>query len=70
MTMFDFKEYFDFETKVKITTNDGKEYVGIIVGVNNDFDTASGKDEIELDIGNDSYGFVIIIDDIVKVERV
>lgn len=70
MTAFDFKEYFDFETKVKIITKSGKEYIGIITGVENDFETDSGKDQIELDVGSDSYCFVIIIDDIVKVERV
>ena len=70
MTVFDFKEYFDFETKVKITTKSGKEFVGIITGVENDFETDNGKDQIEIDVGSDSYCFVINIDDIVKVERV
>lgn len=70
MTIWDFKEYFDFETKVKITTKDDKEYIGIITGIENDFETNSGKDEIELDVGSRSYCFSIIIDDIVKVEPI
>ena len=68
MKILDFKSFFDFETKVKIVTNNGDEYVGIISGVNNDFDTYSGVDEIELCLGNDEY-MDIEIPDITKITK-
>lgn len=68
MTMKDFAPYFDFETKVKITTSDGKSFVGIITGFEDKLDTESKKDELELDIGK--YYIAIEIPDILSVEKV
>lgn len=68
MKILDFKPFFDFETKVKIVTNDGDEYLGVITGVNNDFDTHSGVDEIELYLGKDDY-IDIEIPDIKSVKK-
>ena len=68
MKILDFKPFFDFETKVIITTKSRDKYIGIITGVNNDFDTYSGIDEIELCIGIDNY-IDIEIPDIVSVEK-
>ena len=68
MTMKDFVPYFDFETKVKIMTSYGKSFVGVITGLDNDFDTESGQDEVELDMGK--YYLGIEIPDIISVETV
>lgn len=68
MKILDFKPFFDLETKVIITTKNKDKYTGIITGVNNDFDTYSGIDEIELCIGSDEY-IDIEIPDIVSVEK-
>lgn len=66
MTIKEIEKYFDFETKVKITTKDNKESVGIITGVINNFDTSSGEDEIELDMATHYLG--IAIPDIKSIE--
>ncbi len=68
MTSRDFEKFFDFETQVKISTSDGKSFTGIITGIDDDFDTASGVDEIELDVGTHYVG--IEIPDIISVEPV
>ena len=66
MTMKDFAPFFDFKTKVKIVTSYGKTFVGTITGLENGFDTESGKDEVELDVG--SYYTGIEIPDIVSIK--
>lgn len=68
MVMKDFAPYFDFETKVKIATADTQSFVGIITGFEDELDTESKKDELELDVG-DHY-VMIEISDIVSVEKV
>ena len=68
MTINDIWDFFDFKTKVNVKTKDGDETIGIITGVENYFETNSGKDEIELDIG-DCY-LAIEIPDIVSIEKV
>jgi hypothetical protein len=68
MTIWDFKIFFDFKTKVKITTSDSKIFVGIITGFEDGDDTSSGKDELELDIGKCYIG--IEISDIKSIEVV
>lgn len=68
MTIKDIAPYFDFKTKVSVFTKDGKSFVGIITGVENDFDTNSGYDEIELDIG-ECY-LRIEIPDIIKISKI
>ena len=70
MCIKDMKEYFDFKTRVKVTTNDGQVLIGIITGVDNSFDTHSGKDEIELNVGGNSYSIGVEISDIVSIEKV
>lgn len=68
MVMKDFAPYFDFETKVKITTADAQSFVGMITGFEDGLDTESKKDELELDVGN--HYVMIEIPDIVSVEKV
>lgn len=68
MVMKDFAPYFDFETKVKITTADAQSFIGVITGFEDELDTESKKDELELDVG-DRY-VMIEIPDIVSVEKV
>ena len=68
MTLNDIWDFFDFKTKVNVKTKDGDETIGIITGVENYFETDSGKDEIELDIG-ECY-LAIFIEDIVSIEKV
>ena len=51
MVMKDFAPYFDFETKVKITTADAQSFIGVITGFEDELDTESKKDELELDVG-------------------
>lgn len=69
MKTLDFKPFFDFKTKVKISTKENEEYVGVIAGVNNDFDTYSGVDEIELCVGTNNY-IDIEIPDIISIEKI
>ena len=68
MTINDIWKYFDFQTTVCVQTSYGSKNTGIITGVENSFETNSGKDEIELDIG-DCY-LAIEIPDIVSIEKV
>lgn len=65
MTIKEIAPYFDFETKVKITTKDKSEYIGIITGVDDALDTSSGEDEIELDMG--TYYLGIELSDIIEI---
>lgn len=67
MTIKDFAPYFDFNTRVKITTA-AQSYVGIITGFEDELDTESKKDELELDVG-DHY-VMIEISDILSVDKV
>lgn len=67
MTMKEFAPYFDFETKVKITTIDAQSFVGIITGFEDKLDTESKKDELELDVGD--YYVMIEIPDILSIEK-
>lgn len=69
MRINDMKEFFDFKTCVRVMTNDGQVFTGIITGVNNSFDTNSNEDEIELDVGGDGYCYNIEIRDIVSIEK-
>jgi small nuclear ribonucleoprotein (snRNP)-like protein len=41
-----------FEKKVRVVTTDKKEIIGIVTGIENDFDTFSGEDELEIDLIN------------------
>lgn len=56
------------ETTVVVYTSDGEKYTGVITGVENDFETDSGIDEIELYSGG-SYSLSIEIPDIKKIEN-
>ena len=69
MKISDAFEFFDLKTPVFVHTNYGTVSKGIIVGVDNDFDTESGEDEIELDVGADGYTIAIELPDIVKIEK-
>ena len=62
------EQYLDFETKVKITTADAQSFIGVITGFEDELDTESKKDELELDVG-DRY-VMIEMPDIVSVEKV
>lgn len=62
------EQYLDFETKVKITTADAQSFIGVITGFEDELDTESKKDELELDVG-DRY-VMIEMSDIVSVEKV
>lgn len=68
MTISDIMPFFDLETTVIVYTTDGEQYTGVIMGVENDFETDSGLDEIELYSGG-SYSLGIEISDIAKIER-
>lgn len=68
MTIDDVTKFFDFQTNVCVKTIYGSKNVGIITGIENDFETNSGKDEIELDVGNCYLS--IAIADIVSIEKV
>ena len=62
------EQYLDFETKVKITTADAQSFIGVITGFEDELDTESKKDELELDVG-DRY-VMIEMPGIVSVEKV
>lgn len=49
MTVFDFKDF--FEKQIKIKTSDGKEFRGKLTGFEDEDDSFSGEDEIELTVG-------------------
>lgn len=68
MTISDIMFFFDLETTVVVYTSDGEKYTGVITGVENDFETDSGIDEIELYSGG-SYSLSIEIPDIKKIEK-
>ena len=68
MTISDIMPFFDLETTVIVYTSEGKQYSGVITGVENDFETDSGVDEIELYSGG-SYSLAIKIPDIIKIEK-
>ena len=68
MTINNVWAFFDLKTPVKVKTKDGDETIGVITGVENEFETESGKDEIELDVGN--YYLSIEISDIISIEKV
>lgn len=55
MVITDFVSF--FEKKVIVKLKDGATFVGIFTGAINDFDSSSGKDEIELYIDKD---FVVL----------
>ena len=57
-----------FEKKVKITTLENEIFVGVITGFEDDLDTSSGKDEVELDVGE--YDIGIEISDIKSIEEI
>ncbi|WP_295157304.1 hypothetical protein [uncultured Ruminococcus sp.] len=65
MTIEEIAPYFDFNTRVKIVTKDHSEFIGMITGVDDSFDTYSGNDEIELDMG--TYYLSIEISDITEI---
>lgn len=48
MKIFDFKDM--FEKKVRVITKDGKIFEGILSGFEDAEDSASGEEEIELDM--------------------
>lgn len=41
---------------VLVTYMDGRQFRGVFMNTESEFDTASGKDEIELDAGTFCYG--------------
>ena len=53
---------------MKITTADAQSFIGVITGFEDELDTESKKDELELDVG-DRY-VMIEMPDIVSVEKV
>ncbi len=63
MTYKEIKDYIG--KKVVLTDIDGKKFRGVITNTESEFDTSSGKEEIELDTGKISYG--IPIEEIVSV---
>lgn len=69
MTISDIMPFFDLETKVIVYTSDGEQYTGVITGVENDFETDSGIDEIELYSGG-GYSLGIEIPEITKIVKV
>ena len=68
MTITDIMPFFDLKTTVIVYTSDDKQYTGVITGVENDFETDSGVDEIELDMGTDYY-LEIEIPDIIRIQK-
>lgn len=67
MKVSDILQYFDQKTKVTVHTKDGKEYTGIFTGIEDDFDTDSGVDEMELDMG--SYYLDIPLPDVLSIDK-
>lgn len=65
MKMADFKDL--FFKNIAVTLKSGETVTGLLTGVENDFDTSSGKDEIELAIGEDDLS--LEIDEIESVEE-
>lgn len=57
MTYEEIKDYIG--KKVILTDIDGKKFRGLITNTESEFDTASGKEEIELDAGPCFYGIPI-----------
>lgn len=66
MTYEDISSYIG--KKVVLTDVDGKRFRGVITNTESEFDTSSGKEEIELDTGKVYYG--IPIDEIDKILEV
>lgn len=54
MTYKEIKEYIG--KKVVVTDVDGQKLRGVITNTESEFETASGKEEIELDVGKAFYG--------------
>lgn len=54
MTYDEIKEYIG--KKVVLTDIDNKKFRGVITNTESEFDTTSGKEEIELDTGKVFYG--------------
>ena len=52
---------------VLVTYLDGRQFQGMFTNTESEFDTASGKDEIELDAGTFCYG--IPLDEIMYMEE-
>lgn len=59
MTLNEIAKYFDFQKRVTVETTDGDALTGVITAVENDFETESGVDEIELDVGGHYVGIEI-----------
>lgn len=53
MTMHDFKSF--FEKEIEVTTFEDEVFIGKLVGFEDELDSSSGKDEIELDAHSDYY---------------
>ena len=51
MTIDEIALFFDGATRVTVKTDYGTENTGVITGIENGFETDSGQDEIELDVG-------------------
>lgn len=66
MTYDDIKDYIG--KKVVLTDIDGKKFRGVITNTESEFDTESGKEEIELDTEKIFYG--IPIDEIKSVMEI
>ena len=64
MKILDYMEYFERPVRVKLS--DGRIVDGVLTGIENSFETDSGKDEIELDVG--AYYEGIEISDIRSIE--
>ena len=65
MEMIDFKDL--FFKKITVTLKDGEKITGVLTGVENDFDTNSGKEEIELAV--DDYDIGLEIAEIESVQE-
>lgn len=63
MTYEEIKKYIG--RKTSITIKNGKAFKGVITNTESEFDTSSGKEEIELDTGTCFYG--IPLDEITSV---
>lgn len=57
MTYEEIKDYIG--KKAVVTIKNGKKFKGVITNTESEFDTASGKEEIELDVGKAFYGIPI-----------
>lgn len=66
MTYEEIRDYIG--KKVILTDVDGKKFNGIITNTESEFDTSSGKEEIEIDTGKVYYG--IPLDDISNIIEV